>query len=145
MLEAGYAGTFDMEVVGPRIDAEGRVAAVRRAADNLGRILRSHGFLYRPVSYTPSRTKVDSDGKVRLILCQEDPGLHYWMDTQSFARGNVTYRNLMSEAQAVFRTEGFKISELTAALPADTARVTPEERLGQMRERFNGIRQRYCL
>jgi hypothetical protein len=88
---------------------------------------------------------VDSDGKVRLILCQEDPGLHNWMDTQGFARGNVTYRNLMSEAQAVFRTEVVKRSQLTAALPADTARVTPEERLGQMRERFNGIRRRFCL
>jgi sugar phosphate isomerase/epimerase len=43
MLEAGYAGIFDIEMVGPRIDAEGRVAAVRRAADNLGRILRSLG------------------------------------------------------------------------------------------------------
>jgi sugar phosphate isomerase/epimerase len=43
MLEAGYAGTFDIELVGPRIDAEGSVAAVRRAAENLGRILRSLG------------------------------------------------------------------------------------------------------
>jgi sugar phosphate isomerase/epimerase len=43
MLEAGYAGTFDIELVGPRIDAEGRVAAVRRAAENLGGILRSLG------------------------------------------------------------------------------------------------------
>lgn len=43
MLEAGYAGTFDIEMIGPRIDAEGRVAAVRRAADNLGRVLRSLG------------------------------------------------------------------------------------------------------
>jgi sugar phosphate isomerase/epimerase len=43
MLEAGYAGTFDIELVGPRIEAEGGVAAVRRAAENLGRILRSLG------------------------------------------------------------------------------------------------------
>ena len=43
MLEAGYAGTFDIELVGPRINAEGNVAAVRRAAENLGRILRSLG------------------------------------------------------------------------------------------------------
>jgi hypothetical protein len=44
---------------------------------------------------------VDSDGKVRLILSPEDPGLHNWMDMQGFERGNVTYRNLMSEAQTV--------------------------------------------
>jgi sugar phosphate isomerase/epimerase len=43
MLDAGYTGTFDIELIGPRIDAEGRVAAVRRATENLGGILRSLG------------------------------------------------------------------------------------------------------
>ena len=43
VLQAGYAGTFDIELVGPRIDAEGHLTAVRRAADNLGEILRSLG------------------------------------------------------------------------------------------------------
>jgi sugar phosphate isomerase/epimerase len=45
-LRAGYAGTFDIELIGPRIDAEGRLKAVRRSADILGEILREllHGF-----------------------------------------------------------------------------------------------------
>jgi hypothetical protein len=112
---------------------------------NMGVFFNSMDFLYRPVSYTPSRTKVDSDGKVRLILCATDPGYHNWMDTQGFARGNVTYRNLMSEELTVFRTELVKRSRLAAALPPDTAKVSQEERLRQMRERFDGIRQRYSL
>lgn len=112
---------------------------------NMGVFFNSMDYLHRPVSYTPSRTKVDSDGKIRLILSHEDPGYHNWMDTQGLQRGNVTYRNLMSEAQTVFRTQVVKRSELAAALPPGTVRVTPEERLRQMRERFDGIRQRYCL
>jgi hypothetical protein len=112
---------------------------------NMGAFFNSMDYLYRQVSYTPSRTKVDRDGKVRLILSHEDPGYHNWMDTQGFVRGNVTYRNLMSDALAVFRTEVVKRSELAAALPSDTARVTPAERVRQMQERFDGIRQRYCL
>jgi hypothetical protein len=105
----------------------------------------SMDYLYRPVSYTPSRTKVDRDGRVRLILCHDDPGYHNWLDTQGFERGNVTYRNLLSEAQTVFRTEVVKRSQLERALPADTARVSHDERIRQMRERFDGIRQRFCL
>jgi hypothetical protein len=112
---------------------------------NMGVFFNSMDYLYRPVSYTPSRTKVDGDGKVRLILSHDDPGYHNWMDTQGFERGNVTYRSLMSEAQTVFRTEVVKRSQLADSLPADTARVSPEERLRQMRERFDGIRQRYSL
>ncbi len=42
-LAAGYAGAFDLELIGPRIDAEGRVDATRRAASNLGELLQSLG------------------------------------------------------------------------------------------------------
>ncbi len=38
-----------------------------------------------------------------------------------------------------------KRAELAAALPPDTAMVTPAERTGQMWARFNGIRWRYEL
>lgn len=38
-LEAGYQGAFDLELLGPRIEAEGRLDAVRRAADHLGELL----------------------------------------------------------------------------------------------------------
>jgi sugar phosphate isomerase/epimerase len=41
VLQAGYTGSFDIEVIGPRIDAEGRVKAVRRSAEFLGETLRS--------------------------------------------------------------------------------------------------------
>jgi sugar phosphate isomerase/epimerase len=40
-LQAGYTGTFDIELIGPRIDAEGRLTAVRRSAQILGETLRS--------------------------------------------------------------------------------------------------------
>jgi hypothetical protein len=112
---------------------------------NMGVFFNSMDYLYRPVSYTPSRTRVDGDGKIRLILCQEDPGYHNWMDTQGFERGNVTYRNLMSDAQTTFRTRLVKLSQLASALPADTAKISSEHRVRQMRERFDAIRQRYCL
>jgi hypothetical protein len=112
---------------------------------NMGVFFNSMDYLYRPVSYTPSRTKVDSDGKVRLILCHDDPGYHNWLDSQAFERGNVTYRNLMSEVQTTLRTEVVKRSQLAAALPPDTAKVTQQERIRQMRERFDGIRRRYSL
>jgi sugar phosphate isomerase/epimerase len=39
-LRAGYRGAFDLELIGPRIDREGHLAAVRRAAEYVGGILR---------------------------------------------------------------------------------------------------------
>jgi sugar phosphate isomerase/epimerase len=42
-LSAGYTGAFDLELIGPRIDAEGRLEATRRAARNVGDMLGSLG------------------------------------------------------------------------------------------------------
>jgi len=39
ILEAGYQGVFDLELLGPRIEAEGARAATKRAAENLSEIL----------------------------------------------------------------------------------------------------------
>ena len=43
ILDSGYLGAFDLELIGPRIDNEGHLAATRRAAEKLGEILQSLG------------------------------------------------------------------------------------------------------
>ena len=43
MIEAGYAGAFDLELIGPRIDREGHIEAVGRAGRELGAMLQSLG------------------------------------------------------------------------------------------------------
>lgn len=43
ILDAGYKGAFDLEILGPRIDKEGHLAAVKRAGENVGAILDSLG------------------------------------------------------------------------------------------------------
>jgi sugar phosphate isomerase/epimerase len=43
IVELGYAGVFDLELVGPRIEQEGARAASKRAAENLSEILTRLG------------------------------------------------------------------------------------------------------
>ena len=105
----------------------------------------SMDFLYRSVSYTPARTKVDADGVVRLVLCNEDPGVHNWLDTQGFSDGNLTYRNLMSTARTTLRTRVLPRRDLVTALPPDTAMVTPAERRQKMYDRYRSVKLRYGL
>jgi hypothetical protein len=112
---------------------------------NMGVFFNSMDYLYRPVSYTPSRTAVDSDGKVRLVLAHDDPGYHNWIDTQGFERGNMTYRHMLEGEPAELHTRVVKRAQLADALPPATVTVTPEERVAQMWARFNAIRQRYVL
>jgi sugar phosphate isomerase/epimerase len=43
LLEAGYPGLFEIEVIGPSIDAEGPEAALRRSAEWLSELLTELG------------------------------------------------------------------------------------------------------
>ncbi len=43
VLETGYDGAFDLELLGPRIDREGHLAATRRAAEVTSELLRGLG------------------------------------------------------------------------------------------------------
>lgn len=110
-----------------------------------GAFVGSMDFLHRPVSYTPARTKVDADGMVRLVIAHDDPGVHNWLDTQGFAAGNLTYRNLMSQNPATFSTRLVKRSELLGQLPQGTAMVTPQQRGGMLLQRYRAIKLRFGI
>jgi hypothetical protein len=112
---------------------------------NMGAFFTSMDFLYRPVSYTPSRTTVDGDGRVRVVVAHRDPGIHNWMDTQGFERGNITYRHMLDGDPVPLTTIVVKHADLGSALPADTATVSAAERSAAMVQRFNAIRQRYGM
>ncbi|MDM4139672.1 MULTISPECIES: DUF1214 domain-containing protein [Mycobacterium] len=112
---------------------------------NMGVFFNSMDYLYRPVSYTPSRTTVDRDGRIRLVMAHRDPGVHNWLDTQGFERGNLTYRHMLEGEPAVLGTRVVAHDDLLDALPADTAMVSASERAAAMWERFHGIRRRHVL
>ena len=105
----------------------------------------SMDFLYRPVSYTPSRSHVDADGRVRFVMCGNDPGVHNWIDTQGYRSGQVAFRSVQSEHLPDFRTQVVKAADVSRFLPADTRRVTAEERSALMLERFHAIQRRYRI
>ncbi|OBH56555.1 DUF1214 domain-containing protein [Mycobacterium sp. E2479] len=112
---------------------------------NMGVFFNSMDYLYRPVSYTPSRTQIDHDGRIRLVMAHRDPGVHNWLDTQGFERGNLTYRHLLEGEPAVLDTRVVKHDELLGVLPEETAMASAPERVAAMWERFHGIRRRYVL
>ncbi len=112
---------------------------------NMGAFWNSMDYLYRPVSYTPSRSAIDSDGRVRMVMVHNDPGVHNWIDTQRFSEGYLTMRVIGSRQLPEVSTKVVTLAELQIVLPADTRRVTPQERTGQLHARFDAIRGRYRI
>jgi hypothetical protein len=80
-----------------------------------------------------------------VFIAHHDPGVHNWVDTQGFERGNLTYRHMLEGQPAVLSTRVVAHKELLKALPADTRMVGEAERAAAMWERFRGIRRRYVL
>jgi hypothetical protein len=98
---------------------------------------------YRSISFTPSRTAVDPDGRIRLVMAAHDPGYANWLDNQGFTSGVLTFRNIHSRQAPELRTTVVKAADLPRHMPADARIATPEERKAQLWARFNAIRRRY--
>jgi hypothetical protein len=112
---------------------------------NMGAFWNSMDYLYRPVSYTPSRTAIDGDGRVRLVMTHDDPGFHNWIDTQGFEEGYLSFRHIGTRAFPPIETTVVPLEELGRLLPSDTMKITPGERTAQLHERFDAIRRRYRI
>ena len=114
---------------------------------NMGVFFNSMDYLYRPVSYTPSRTDDRrATAAIRLVMAHRDPGVHNWLDTQGFERGNLTYRHMLEGQPAVLST---RVVALRRVLPARCPPTPPwsarPNATAAMWERFHGIRRRYVL
>jgi hypothetical protein len=112
---------------------------------NMGSFMSSMDYLYRHVSYTPARTKVDSDGKIRMVLAHTDPGYHNWIETQGFEMGHITARNNFVDWCMRFSTQLVKFDEIADHMPAGSVKVTAEERAEQLRARFHSVLRRYLM
>lgn len=112
---------------------------------NMGMFENAMDFQYRTISWTPSRTKVNKDGKIRFVMSHDDPGYNNWIDTTGFTEGNLTSRNFLSDKFIDNRCKVVKRAQVDHFMPADSVKVTKEERTKQMLERFHAIQRRYVI
>ena len=88
----------------------------------------------------------DRDGRVRYVIAHRDPGVANWLDTTGHEMGMISQRWVYAELPAALPTVELtrvKRSELMNHLPADTARVTPDERREQIRIRQEHVQRRF--
>lgn len=103
----------------------------------------SMDYLYRNVSYTPSRTKVDADGKIRLVLSASDPGYWNWIDNQGYEAGALTFRNVFATSLPEFTTTVVKTSQVAQRMHPSSRKISAEERSEQLLKRFHAIQRRF--
>lgn len=86
---------------------------------------------------------VDSDGQVRVVLCADDPGVANWLETAGHSNGAMILRCVRTETAPTPTARLVKFDDITAALPADTEKVTPEERSAILEARRRAVHERF--
>lgn len=93
-------------------------------------------------SLNDSQSRVDSDGKLRIVISATDPGVPNWLDTAGNPTGVVQGRWTDCDSQPMPTLTKVKLTELRRKLPKDTPTVTPQERDRVLRDRRAAFQQR---
>lgn len=99
-------------------------------------------FVYRQTSLNGHTARIDSDGKFRAVLAHSDPGFANWLDTGGFIEGTLFGRWMQCSSTPLPSAKKVKLADIGDHLPADTSRVTPEERVEHLRHRRIGAQLR---
>ena len=100
-------------------------------------------YTYHHSSLNDAQAAVDSDGKIRFVLAHQDPGVANWLDVVGTGFGIVLFRRYLVEQPTVPDTRLVKLADLRAALPPDTATMTPAQRKALVGRRKRASLARY--
>ena len=102
----------------------------------------SGDFGHRQTSLNQAQTHVDADGRLRLVVAHEDPGVPNWIDTEGRRTSMLTYRWIWARSKPVPTAEVVPLPELWTKLPGDHPTVTPEQRRAVLAARAEAVRAR---
>jgi hypothetical protein len=101
-------------------------------------------FTYHQSSLNSHQAHVDADGRVRCIITRTDPGIVNWLDPVDNRFGIVLFR-VYGADRDVQPTISFRgsLTEALKRLPADTPRISPDERARLLSRRTAAARARF--
>lgn len=99
-------------------------------------------FVYRQSSLNGHQARVDTDGRFRAVIAHVDPGVPNWLDPVGSRQGMLIGRWYGCSSNPLPTMTRVPFAELRRHLPADTPRVSAEERAKQLRARRLGAQLR---
>jgi len=99
-------------------------------------------YVNRTSSLNDAQLRLDSDGKCRIVVAHEDPGVPNWLDTAGATEGCLQYRYIWTEDNPKPSVQIVPFSEVRAALPADTPSFSAAERVAVILERRRSVARR---
>ena len=91
----------------------------------------------------PQHSPINADGLARIAISSKDPGIQNWLDTVGNSYGVCQLRFYKSPEMPVPTAVKMPVADLHKALPADTAKISPDARRAAIRRRTRAIMLRY--
>jgi hypothetical protein len=85
---------------------------------------------------------IDPDGVLRVVVATADPGVHNWLDTTGHDVGVMQFRWMGGDQAPAVTVKVLNTGSLVDALPAATARTSPQKRAKAIRARQIGVQLR---
>jgi hypothetical protein len=102
-------------------------------------------YFHHHSSLNKTQAAVDSDGKIRVVVCHCDPGIRNWVTPVDSQKGTVLVRWYLAEKTTTPNARLVRYAEIARYLPLATARVTADERRAEMKKRRQAIERRYNI
>jgi hypothetical protein len=98
----------------------------------------------RQTSTNRHQAHIDSDGRLRLVISHQDPGVLNWLDASGRTLGLICGRYFRAKSKPLPRLKTVPFSALRSYLPDDTPSVTPAERHALLHRRLASVFRRLC-
>ena len=94
-------------------------------------------------SLNEHQANVDSDGILRVVVSSRDPGVANWLDAAGHSNGAMILRCVRTETAPTPTARVVKFSDIDSTLPAETKRVTAQERARIIEARRRAVHERF--
>lgn len=104
-------------------------------------------YVDRPGSLNQAQARPNPDGTITYVISAGDPGVWNWLDTNGIDGGMyaIRWQSVPADVElsrTVRSAHLVDLADLDAALPAETTRVTPAQRVTQLEERAAAYTER---
>jgi hypothetical protein len=103
---------------------------------------RTFEYGLRQTSLNGTQLHVDPDGRFRVVIAHEDPGVPNWLDACGHPEGMLQYRFVWARSRPQPTLQRVALAELRSRLPAGHPRVSAEARRRTLAEREAHLQRR---
>jgi hypothetical protein len=139
---SGLAGQFYYEGAYELADDEALITEVKVPASYrywsiilTNELYETTDWINNQASLNDKQGLVDSDGVFRTVISARDPGVHNWLDTSGYPSGAIQGRWFEASEKPMPSIRKVRLADVLQHLPADTGRVSPNERAVALRNR----------